>query len=307
MELELRRSPAHLAVLVVGSDAVIEALPARPIQLAHACGALGFDLVIPGSWGDELIAKAAMDVVSSRGSASAVLCACPVVRQRLLHHGSDLASRMISLASPPVAAARFLRSVLRERLASLSYVGRCPGGRHGDYDRVWEPSELFAFLQERGIDLEKQPDVFQDRIPPDRRRFYSLPGGCPAPDVLWHACNERILIELDVHETTIDLAQQLLLPGSALVDAAVAMGCSCSAVTHTTPGPAARIAAASLEPPRSTTPVIEAPADLELALPVSRDEGGVALSKVAGPARTPRRTPAAVTPPGALTVRKWPA
>src|SRR5688572_9953136 len=70
--MEFRKSPETLAVLVVGTDTLIEALPARPIQLAHACGALGFDLVVPLSWGDELVAEAALRALEPRDHTPAV-------------------------------------------------------------------------------------------------------------------------------------------------------------------------------------------------------------------------------------------
>lgn len=305
MDAEIRRSAGHLAVLVVGTDAVIEALPARPIQLAHACSAAGYDLVVPQSWGDELVAETAIHALQSRSSASAVLCACPVVRQRLLHHGPELSPSLVSIASPPIAAARYLRSNLGDRLKSVDFVGRCPDARHGEYDAVWEPPELFAMLRDRGIDLRSQPDVFVDRLPPDRSRHYSLPGGCPSADALWHGCNERVLVELDTAESGVELAQHLLASGSALVDVATAMGCTCSGVTHVTPGPSARIAATSLEPPRSPKPVLGGAIRFDLEVPVHPQE---ADSRVPRPTRhkTPARAPLAVTPRRAIAIEDWP-
>ena len=127
MELEFRKSPEQLAVLVVGTDTIIEALPARPIQLAHACGELGFDLVIPLSWGDELVAESAVRILESGSPKQAILCSCPLVRQRLLQSGADLADVMVSLAPSPAAVARHLRDSMGKRLGSLTYAGRCPG------------------------------------------------------------------------------------------------------------------------------------------------------------------------------------
>ena len=44
------------SVVVLGADAVLAALPATPVQLAHACRALGYDVAFPASWGDEVVA-----------------------------------------------------------------------------------------------------------------------------------------------------------------------------------------------------------------------------------------------------------
>ncbi len=47
--------------IILGADAVLGALPASPVQLAHACLALGFELAAPATWGDELIAEGCLD------------------------------------------------------------------------------------------------------------------------------------------------------------------------------------------------------------------------------------------------------
>ena len=290
-----RQSPASLAVLVIGTDTVIEALPARPIQLAHACGQLGYDLVIPASWGDELVAHAAVDAIGDGNAAPAVLCACPVVRQRLLQHGSQLARSMVSLVAPPIAVARYLRSHFGERLRTLEFAGRCPDARKGDYDEAFEPDQLLSLVRSRGIELRTQPDSYLNQVPPDRRRFVSLPGGCPTADALWRNCNERTLVEIEERDLSVALAQNLLTPRPVLVDVAPAMGCSCSGVTHTTSGASARVAAMSIEPPRSAVPILDVPEDIDL----SGEGRQIALHGSPGSPAT-RRIPLAVTPLHAL-------
>jgi hypothetical protein len=298
MESESSQSPETLAILVVGTDTLIDALPARPIQLANACGALGFDLVLPLSWGDELVAEAALESLQSRGPVPALMCTCPIVRDRLLQAGHELARAMVSLVPPPVAIARHLRSTLGGRLRSLSYVGRCPGAVDPEYDFTYDPQELFAMFRDRGLDPQGQPDFFVDRLPPDRRRFVSLPGGCPAPDVLWQRCNERTLVEVDGSDLSVEIAQNLLAPQSLLIDAAPAVGCACSGVTHSTAGISVRVAVTSLEPPRSTTPVYSNTIGENLVLSAPQPEEGAGPSSSHG-----RRPPMAVTPPGALKMK----
>lgn len=302
MGLETRSSPEKLAVLVIGTDTLIEALPARPIQLAHACGALGFDLAIPLSWGDELVAEAALRALESRGPAPAVFCSCPFVRERLLQAGSDLAGAMVSLVSSPVAVARHLRTSLGSRLRTLSFVGRCPSATTPEYDLAYDPEEFFAMLRTRGVDLQEQSDVFMDLVPPDRRRFVSLPGGCPTPEVLWRRCNERTLVEVEGRDLSIELAQQLLSSQPILVDAATAMGCSCSGVTEAATGPSVRVAVTSLEPPRSRTPVVSDSIVPLLTLAVDASSGQIGRGDQAAGVR--HRAPMAVTPSAALRLRR---
>jgi|SRR5687768_3576181 len=302
MESEFRKSPEKLAVLVVGTDTLIEALPARPIQLAHACGALGFDFVVPLSWGDELVAEAVLRVLEPRSHAPAVLCSCPLVRQRLLQAGGDLATALVSVAPSPVAVARHLRASLGNQLGSLSFVGRCPGAIPPEYDISYDPPALLGILRDRAIDIQEQPDVFLDRLPPDRRRFVSLPGGCPTPEALWQRCNERTLVELEGTDLAIDVAQHLMSPQSTLVDVATTVGCFCSGVTSSATDIAVRVAVASLEPPRSTTPIVTDAVVPELGVAILADKplNGTSYEAIAGTGRPPM----AVTPATALRYRK---
>jgi hypothetical protein len=257
-EITLHQAPpVGISIVVVGNDALIEALPARPVQVALACRSVGFDLALPLSMGDELIADSVLRSLQNRPGEPAVMCACPVVRHRLLGLGQELEPLTVSTEPPPVAAARYVRDLYGSRVQFLAYVGRCPGARNSDYDATYTPPEFFRLLAESGNHPEKQAEFFDEVLPPDRRRFWSLPGGCPSPEALWHRCDERSLVELEGTDLAVNLAQYLLTRQSLLVDVASALGCACSGVTPATPGRSARIAVMSLEPPRSTSPVVE--------------------------------------------------
>lgn len=254
-------STGPLAVVVIGNDTLIEALPALPLQLAHACLAAGYHHVLPLSWGDELVAETALRALQERPGEAAVLGACPLVRQRLLGTGSELTPMLILTPAPPVGLARYVRALLGEHLGRLAYVGSCPAARSGEYDVVYSPQVFLGLLKERGIDLLAQPSVFDSVLPPDRRRYASLPGGCPSPEALWHRGGQRTLVTLSPYDLPSELAQRLLEREPVLMDLAPAMGCACSGVTHVvthaTTARSARIAVTSLEPPRSPSPIIE--------------------------------------------------
>jgi hypothetical protein len=303
MEAETGVSPDGLAIVVVGTDTVIEALPARPIQLAHACSALGFDLAIPLSLGDELLAEAALRAVETRPTGPAVLCTCPLVRRRLLRLGTELVGSMVSLVSPPVALARHLRATLGPRLTSISFVGACPSARPPEYDVAYSPDEFFGILRARGITLEEQPDVFVDRVPPDRRRFNSLPGGCPSADSLWRRGRGTSLTELEQEGFALELAQRLVSSEKVLVDAATAVGCACSGVTSSTGGYSARIAVSSLEPPRASEPVVVSDHDQNLSFPMEEAAKSFEGMEYHGPPAVTGRPPMAVTPVHALRAK----
>ena len=159
--------------MILGTDALLAARPASPVQLAQACLALGYDGVVPASWGDELVADAAMQRVLAHDQGPAVLCSCPHVARRMLQAGGDLQPFLLSLVAPPVAAARYLRALWAPTPIGLTFVGHCPGASDDAIDARIAPSELLAIIEARGIVLAEQPEVFDEVIPPDRRRYHS--------------------------------------------------------------------------------------------------------------------------------------
>src|SRR6185437_5032874 len=60
--------------IILGADAVLAAQPASPVQLAHACQALGFELAAPATWGDELIAESCIQQLGAYEHPAAVIC-----------------------------------------------------------------------------------------------------------------------------------------------------------------------------------------------------------------------------------------
>ena len=93
-------TPRPSSVAILGADAVLAARPASPVQLAHACRALGYDMAFPSSWGDELVAAGCLEQLREWGSDPAIVCACPRVAERLTRTGTELAPWMIALVAP---------------------------------------------------------------------------------------------------------------------------------------------------------------------------------------------------------------
>jgi hypothetical protein len=110
------------------------------------------------------------------------------------------------------------------------------------------------------------------------------------------------LLELDREGFSLDLAQYLVSSERILVDAASAVGCSCTGVTTSTTGHSARIAVSSLEPPRTNSPIIIADESLNLTLPIEEAVDAVDGDFPDLPS-LPTRPPMAVTPVSALRVR----
>lgn len=261
--------PHTVPIVVLGADALLAALPSTPVQLAHACLRAGFANVIPASWGDELLAAAVLRRLPQYGAGPAIQCTCPIVAHRLLTVGGDLRPALITLVPPPIAIARYVRALSQPTRTRITYVGRCPGAIDESIDIRMTPDALLAMLGERQISLCDQPRVFESVIPPDRRRFRSQPGGVPSAESLWNDAGARTLVEIDGEDFVGELAQQLLSGKNILIDVAARLGCACSGAIGEAASKEARSNIVALEPPRSTTPVVEesAPVDLECPVP----------------------------------------
>ena len=262
------RQAGIFSIAILGADTMLAALPATPVQLAHACLQVGYDLSVPASWGDELIAAECLHQLADRGARPAVMCACPHVRTELLAVGPDLGPMLLPLVSPPVAAARYLRSLYGQERVHLTYVGSCPAGADQALDVHRAPSEFLASLATAGISLTDQPRVFDSVIPPDRRRFFSVAGGVPSAEQLWGVGNGRSFVELDGEDYLIDLAQHLLSHECALIDLAPRLGCACSGASAAIPARSARAAVAVIDPPRASGAVVDMTMVLELIDPI---------------------------------------
>lgn len=282
-------------VAIIGNDAVLAAAPATPVQLAHACLQCGFSVAVPASWGDELVAAEAVRRLATREKGPAVMCVCPYVRSRLLAPGPDLAPFLLSLLPPPVAVARYLRAAYGEHGIQITYIGGCPGADDPSIDEHLTPDAFFAEIAERGIALSEQPLVFDSIVPPDRRRWCSLPGGVPSADALWNETDMRTLVEIDSDDPSTDLAQHIITAEHVLLDLAPSLGCACSGAIPALPSRSARVAVTALEPPRAPAPVIDPAAMVSLDAPLratleaaeelsSRDRDAHADASSRGPA-----------------------
>lgn len=235
---------------------LLAALPATPVQLAHACYQLGFEIVVPASWGDELVAHAVLEDLRHRDREPVIQCTCPLVFERLLANGQHLLPSMVQTASPAVAAARYARQAFAPRHLNITYVGACPGARHTSIDERCVPDELLRALAEHDISIADMPTVFDSVLPPDRRRFVSLPGGCPSQEALWQASDGRMLREVTQPTFSTDLAQTLVWREHVMVDVAPSLGCACAGSCSRLGARSGRVAVMAVEPPRATQPVL---------------------------------------------------
>lgn len=260
-------SPA-VPIVILGTDAVLAALPATPVQLAHACLRAGFANVIPASWGDEIIATAVLRRLDAFGEGPAIQCSCPIVAHRLLTVGADLRPLLLPLVPPPVAIARYVRALSPTPPTRITYVGACPGAVDESIDIRMTPEALIAMLGERDIALQDQPRVFESIIPPDRRRYRSMPGGVPTAEALWSEHGDRSLVELTGDDFVAEISQLVLSNENVLIDASPALGCACSGACGGAEPLEGRRRVMSVEPPRATAAVVQDKTPIQLDQPV---------------------------------------
>jgi hypothetical protein len=288
------------SVAILGTDALLAARPATPVQLAHACQAAGYAAVYPVTWGDELLAAACARRVSSRGDDPAIFCACPHVSDALLEVGSDLARFLVPLVPPPVACARYLRALYGYARVRITYIGACPGAHDPAIDAHLTPVQFLGVLTQLGIVLHEQPEVFDSVIPPDRRRHRSMPGGAPTSDTLRRDGAGRALHEIIDADWKTELAQRLLLRERAVFDIAPALGCHCAGARPGVAPAEARGSVVAIEPPRSSSDVIDlnVAVDVDRSLPLMAPRPHGTTGQVVLPVSPPDESAASSAPDG---------
>ena len=251
--------PIYVAIL--GTDALLAARPVEPVQVARACQAAGFDFVAPVSWGEELIASYLSDrLISGNGNATVIAAICPLARDQLM--ATPVETPVLSVVAPPVASARYLRAAFQPRAVHITYVGGCAGAQHPDIDVHCLPEALFTRFAESGIDPSRQPRHLDGQLPAERARYASRPGGIPDCNWLLAHAGRRVV---EAAPITADVVTRLYQNEVVVLDIAAACRCVCARD---------RIAAARLEPPRSTTPVLG-----ELRVPMTNGEMAVPLQE----------------------------
>jgi hypothetical protein len=294
-------SPPHgsvnappVSIAILGNDAFLASAPARPVQLMHAALAAGFDAVVPASLGDELVAGETLRLAQLYGRRPVVQCACPFAQAQLCTRTAQMESVAIAVAPAAVALARALR-LERGSSVHITYIGGCPGAQDPAIDLQVLPARFLRGLQEKGVRLAEQPDVFLDRLPPDRRRFLSEPGGLPRADLV-DSVLRRSLVSLSGYANPLlSVADALFDGGVTMIDPAGAYHCVCAGADTERNAAEGRSAIAELEPARAASPIFEAPARLDL-----RPTVPAANSDVEHTARVDVTDPARVEAPPAM-------
>jgi diguanylate cyclase (GGDEF)-like protein len=164
-------------VLILTPEAAAHFYPATPEQVINACYAAGFRVVNRGVVGDELVAAEYLKLWRDDSWGTLIRSTDPVVVDTIRRDLPELVPYLAPVTLPAVAEARYLRAQVGERL-EIVYAGVCPPAGRPELDAAITFRDLDQLFKLRGVVPLAQPDFFV-RVPSERRRHLSMPGGLP--------------------------------------------------------------------------------------------------------------------------------
>ena len=246
------------AVLVLSPEAAVYFHPLSMEQLINASFRLGFAAVHHGVIGEELVAAEYLRLLSAPKWKTLIRSTCPIVVEKIRSDYPELVAYLAPVVTPLRAEADYLRR-LHGADAPIVHAGVCPAGAGDVVNAVITFSELDQLFQDSGIEVGAQA-AYHTRIPGERRRYLSTPGGMPLPVLMeerqasgrfrkFRGLASLDLIRHAVVEDGIALGFVDLLPSEGCLD-------------HPLLGPKdelfwRRRVAAESEPPRSDEPVVD--------------------------------------------------
>ncbi len=168
------------AVLILSVESAAWFYPATPEQVVNACYAAGFGVVHRGVLGDELVAKQYLDLWGEEGwgtGGTIIRSTCPVIVETIKNQYPELIPYLAPVATPIEAEARYLKALYGED-TPIVYTGVCLTEGGDDVDAAITLAELEGIFKKRGVRVQDQP-LFFNRIPEERRRYWSTAGGMP--------------------------------------------------------------------------------------------------------------------------------
>lgn len=165
----------------------------RPGQLVAGLRKLGFQLVVEGAWGVELLADRLSVDTQATSQAPVILGHCPAIVALVERHFPQLLRNLAPLVSPLVATARAVRSAHNGPLRVVT-ISSCFAGKlettdeqiHDTVDAALTFAETAELLEQAGIITGCMPDAPFDGPKPSVGRQFPLTGGALAsfmPDV----------------------------------------------------------------------------------------------------------------------------
>lgn len=164
-------------LLILSLEAVAHFYPATPEQLINACYAAGFRTVTHGIIGDELVAAEYLRLWDDEPWGTLIRSTDPAVVETIKSHYPELVPYLAPVMTPIAAEARYLRALYGPD-RKIAYAGICPPVRGIDVDAVITFGDLDQIFRMLGVSVLQQPNFFV-RVPEERRRHVSMPGGLP--------------------------------------------------------------------------------------------------------------------------------
>lgn len=253
------------ALLVLSPEAVVHFHPVAMEQLVNGAFALGFAGVHHGIMGEEIVAEAYLHLWEHPTWRTLIRSTCPVLVEKVRKDYPELVPYLAPVATPGEAEAAYLRQAYPG--APIVYASVCLADAGNVADAVLTFHEVDRLFEERGVDLGSMPS-FHRRIPGERRRHLSTPGGMPLPVLMEERQSSRRFRKIR-GLAALDLIQQATVKDEidlGFVDILPCEGC----LDHPLLGPREQLfwrrkIAAGGEPPRSAQPVVDPDISVDVA------------------------------------------
>lgn len=155
-----------------------------PAQMVTALKKLGFDEVLEGTAGVELISPEYREMIEQKQDTPLISSHCPTVVDLIERHYPQLLKNLVPVVSPMVAIGRFIKAH-RGADIQVVYISSCIGGKFeissdpvkGAIDTVLTYSELNRMLKDRKIDPHRLGKTPLAGLPTSSGRSFSIVGG----------------------------------------------------------------------------------------------------------------------------------
>jgi transcriptional regulator with PAS, ATPase and Fis domain/Pyruvate/2-oxoacid:ferredoxin oxidoreductase delta subunit len=181
-EDHLRRRKPVVAVLGCSFPAFFYDLD--PSQMVTALKKLGFDEVLEGAAGVELIAPEYRERIGNQSDFPLISSHCPTIVDLIERHFPQLLKNLVPVVSPMIAIGRFIKAH-RGRETRVVYISSCIAGKFeivseavsGAIDTVLTYNELNQMLKERNIEPQRLGKTPFSGLSTSSGRTFSIVGG----------------------------------------------------------------------------------------------------------------------------------
>ncbi len=156
----------------------------HPERMVTALKQLGFDEVLEGSAGVELISGEYRKVIAANSGQPLLSSHCPTIVDLVERHYPQLLKYLVPVVSPMIAIGRFIKASRGSRVRVV-YISSCIGGKFevtaepvaGAIDTVLTYSELKVMLKRQKIDPQRLKRTPMSGRPTSIGRSFSIIGG----------------------------------------------------------------------------------------------------------------------------------